>query len=150
MQQYGRDWRRLDEAIPGKTLVQIKNYFQNYKAKLGLDRLPLPAGAVPPGRRRSREPDSSGGPRNPLSSVAWPLRCGMSSCPTRSPDCKIRLGVHVGASAATSMVHTFELPNSEGRLELSPARLPMQGVATRPDQILTFSTYDGSVPAPVL
>ena len=60
-QQHGRDWRRLDEAIPGKTLVQIKNYFQNYKAKLGLDRLPLPAGAVPSMRRRSRDPDSSGG-----------------------------------------------------------------------------------------
>ena len=59
-QQHGRDWRRLDEAVPGKTLVQIKNYFQNYKAKLGLDRLALPAGAVAPRRRRSRERDSSG------------------------------------------------------------------------------------------
>ena len=56
MQSYGRDWARLDQAVPGKTLVQIKNYFQNYKAKLGLDRLPLPVGAVIPNvRRRQRE-----------------------------------------------------------------------------------------------
>jgi len=47
--------------VPGKTLVQIKNYFQNYKAKLGLDRLALPAGAVAPRRRRSREPEHSSG-----------------------------------------------------------------------------------------
>ena len=47
--------------MPGKTLVQIKNYFQNYKAKLGLDRLALPAGAVAPRRRRSREPEHSSG-----------------------------------------------------------------------------------------
>ena len=35
VQQYGRDWKRLQEAVPGKTMTQIKNYYQNYKVKVG-------------------------------------------------------------------------------------------------------------------
>ena len=54
-QIYGRDWGRLDQAIPGKTLVQIKNYFQNYKSKLGLDRLPPIVTTGVTGRRRQDE-----------------------------------------------------------------------------------------------
>ena len=32
----GRDWGRLQEAVPKKTMTQIKNYYQNYKLKVGL------------------------------------------------------------------------------------------------------------------
>eukprot|EP00899_Mesostigma_viride_P001404 jgi/Mesvir1/11264/Mv01065-RA.3 len=45
--RHGRDWKVLQEAIPGKSLNQIKNYFQNYKAKLGLTNLQALAAAGP-------------------------------------------------------------------------------------------------------
>ena len=35
VQACGRDWKRLQEAVPGKTMTQIKNYYQNYKVKVG-------------------------------------------------------------------------------------------------------------------
>ncbi len=31
---HGRSWARLAEAVPTKTLTQIKNYYQNYKVKV--------------------------------------------------------------------------------------------------------------------
>lgn len=34
MQIHGRDWKQLGRAVPNKTETQIKNYFQNYKAKV--------------------------------------------------------------------------------------------------------------------
>jgi hypothetical protein len=34
-QAHGRDWARLQESVPGKTLTQIKNFYQNYKVKVG-------------------------------------------------------------------------------------------------------------------
>lgn len=37
--QSGRNWERLQEAIPSKTMSQIKTYYQNYKGKLGLERI---------------------------------------------------------------------------------------------------------------
>jgi hypothetical protein len=43
LQEYGRDWKKLAELIPTKTEMQIKNFFQNYKVKLGL--------AQPPGAK---------------------------------------------------------------------------------------------------
>ena len=33
-QVHGRDWKRLQEAIPTKTMTQIKNRYQNYKVKV--------------------------------------------------------------------------------------------------------------------
>lgn len=35
VQEHGRDWKKLQAAVPGKTIVQIKNYYQNYKVKVG-------------------------------------------------------------------------------------------------------------------
>ncbi|KAK9839557.1 hypothetical protein WJX84_000819 [Apatococcus fuscideae] len=52
--EFGRDWVRLSEAIPDKTVIQIKNYYQNYKTKLGLDRIELPPTAIHPSSRRRR------------------------------------------------------------------------------------------------
>ena len=37
---HGRSWARLAEAVPTKTLTQIKNYYQNYKVKVRLRRAP--------------------------------------------------------------------------------------------------------------
>ena len=34
-QQFGRDWKKIADLIPNKTQSQVKNFFQNYKAKLG-------------------------------------------------------------------------------------------------------------------
>ena len=34
LQVFGRDWARLQEAVPKKTMTQIKNYYQNYKLKV--------------------------------------------------------------------------------------------------------------------
>ncbi|XP_024373743.1 uncharacterized protein [Physcomitrium patens] len=36
IRNYGKDWTRLHECLPTKSLTQIKTYFQNSKAKLGL------------------------------------------------------------------------------------------------------------------
>jgi hypothetical protein len=33
-QLHGRNWAKLSEAVPSKTLTQIKNYYQNYKVKV--------------------------------------------------------------------------------------------------------------------
>jgi hypothetical protein len=35
--QVGKNWHALASAIPGKTPSQIKNYYQNYKVRLGLN-----------------------------------------------------------------------------------------------------------------
>ncbi|OQS03903.1 hypothetical protein THRCLA_03815 [Thraustotheca clavata] len=35
-QVYGKDWSALTNSIPTKTAAQIKNYYQNYKNRLGL------------------------------------------------------------------------------------------------------------------
>jgi len=37
----GKDWRRMHELIPTKTVSQIKNYYQNYKIRYGLDKMAL-------------------------------------------------------------------------------------------------------------
>lgn len=44
-QRYGKVWSHLTEGIPSKTLAQIKTFYQNYKIKLGLDKMDLPANA---------------------------------------------------------------------------------------------------------
>ena len=49
--QHGRDWSLLSSRIPGKTLNQIKTFYQNYKQKLGFDKMELPAGAIGPRKR---------------------------------------------------------------------------------------------------
>ncbi|XP_024374727.1 uncharacterized protein [Physcomitrium patens] len=36
IRNHGKDWTRLHECLPTKSLTQIKTYFQNSKAKLGL------------------------------------------------------------------------------------------------------------------
>ncbi|XP_024390849.1 uncharacterized protein [Physcomitrium patens] len=36
IRNHGKDWTRLHECLPSKSLTQIKTYFQNSKAKLGL------------------------------------------------------------------------------------------------------------------
>ncbi len=33
-QVHGRKWAQLEAAVPTKTATQIKNYYQNYKAKV--------------------------------------------------------------------------------------------------------------------
>lgn len=66
VQTYGRDWQRLAEAVPGKTRTQIKNYYQNYKTKLGLDRIELPANAVQPQTRKRSKPEVDSPADTPL------------------------------------------------------------------------------------
>lgn len=36
IRNHGKDWTRLHDCLPAKSLTQIKTYFQNSKAKLGL------------------------------------------------------------------------------------------------------------------
>ncbi|KAK9819027.1 hypothetical protein WJX74_007162 [Apatococcus lobatus] len=65
--EYGRDWERLQKAIPNKKQIQIKNYYQNYKSKLGLERIELPPTAIHPAsrsRRRSNPQSASDAPRS--------------------------------------------------------------------------------------
>lgn len=66
-QRYGRDWERLQKAIPNKKQIQIKNYYQNYKSKLGLEAIELPPTAIHPAsrsRRRSTPQSASDAPRS--------------------------------------------------------------------------------------
>lgn len=44
---HGRSWARLAEAVPTKTLTQIKNYYQNYKVKVRLRLVPPGAICIP-------------------------------------------------------------------------------------------------------
>jgi hypothetical protein len=57
--QHGRDWSLLSSRIPGKTVNQIKTFYQNYKQKLGLDKMTLPEGAVQPRKRNRKRPAES-------------------------------------------------------------------------------------------
>lgn len=63
---HGRDWARLAEAVPTRTHAQLKNYFQNYREKLGLAAIARavegPKGSKPGkgSRRASASKKSSG------------------------------------------------------------------------------------------
>ena len=83
MQAYGRDWSRLHSAVPAKTLTQIKNYYQNYRTRLGLDKLALPPSAVQPGsRKRKGGGGGSGGEKG--GSVAWHVLFADHGCVHRA------------------------------------------------------------------
>ncbi|KAK9815578.1 hypothetical protein WJX72_006161 [[Myrmecia] bisecta] len=85
---YGRDWDRLQRAVPTKTITQIKNYYQNYKTKLGLDRMVLPPGAVGPGsRKRKIDSDSPAGgtPSATPPLQQQPSHSGSDTSPTATP-----------------------------------------------------------------
>ena len=43
---YGRDWAKMHEAVPSKTLTQVKNFYQNYKEKFVLSQSGAVAGGV--------------------------------------------------------------------------------------------------------
>jgi hypothetical protein len=49
----GKDWGRIAEAIPSKTNVQVRTFYQNNKQRLSLDRLEA-AGNFPAASRGSR------------------------------------------------------------------------------------------------
>lgn len=53
LQINGKDWNYLSEQIPTKTVAQIKNYYQNYRVKLGLEKL-LPENSLQKSRRGRR------------------------------------------------------------------------------------------------
>jgi hypothetical protein len=53
LQINGKDWNYLSQQIPTKTIAQIKNYYQNYRVKLGLEKL-LPESSLQKGRRGRR------------------------------------------------------------------------------------------------
>eukprot|EP00775_Hariotina_reticulata_P006146 gene6146-6383_t len=52
----GKDWGRIAEAIPSKTNVQVRTFYQNNKQRLSLDKLEAAANfpAAPRGRLRGR------------------------------------------------------------------------------------------------
>ncbi|BBM99462.1 protein MpRR-MYB1 [Marchantia polymorpha subsp. ruderalis] len=60
IRRHGKDWTLLDESLPGKSMTQIKTYFQNSKAKLGFLSTD---GLANPGTRgtcnRKRKPEES-------------------------------------------------------------------------------------------
>jgi len=66
--QHGRDWKLLSERIPGKTVNQIKTFYQNYKQKLGLDQIELPEGAIGPRKRNKKQPQGKP-PQTPAGSA---------------------------------------------------------------------------------
>jgi hypothetical protein len=42
---HGKDWNQLTALIPTKTAAQIRNYYQNYKNRLGLQAIAAAADA---------------------------------------------------------------------------------------------------------
>ena len=63
---------RLAAAVPSKTLTQIKNYYQNYKVKLGLDRIELPENAKQPVSRK-RTKSEAGSPASSSMNAPSPV-----------------------------------------------------------------------------
>lgn len=53
-QVHGRNWDILCQAIPTKTLSQIKTYFHNYKIRLGFDKMDVPPNTAQPTCRRGQ------------------------------------------------------------------------------------------------
>jgi len=56
---YGKNWKKIAMEIPTKSQNQIRNYFQNYKVKLGLDQIEPqfpPESDEGPGKKRGRKP----------------------------------------------------------------------------------------------
>ena len=51
--EHGRDWAQMQAAVPTKTMTQIRNFYQNYKAK-HFDIIQLPPSAVLPGSRKRK------------------------------------------------------------------------------------------------
>lgn len=70
IRKHGKDWTRLHDCLPAKSLTQIKTYFQNSKAKLGLL---TPDGLNNPGGRgtgsRKRKADDSDTSSNNVGSL---------------------------------------------------------------------------------
>jgi hypothetical protein len=51
---HGLDYSALARAIPSKAVSQIRTFYQNYKIKLGLDKIALPPTAIKPGTRKRK------------------------------------------------------------------------------------------------
>ena len=62
---YGRNFDLMYGAVPTKTPTQIRNFYQNYRAKV-FDPIPLPVGAALPQGRRKRAAAAAGGGGNVL------------------------------------------------------------------------------------
>ncbi|KAH8957836.1 hypothetical protein BDL97_07G111900 [Sphagnum fallax] len=74
IRKHGKDWTRLHECLPAKSLTQIKTYFQNSKAKLGL--VPSDGAVNSAGRgigSRKRKADDSDTSSNNVGSVVAPI-----------------------------------------------------------------------------
>ena len=65
---HGVNWDILAKEIPSKEKTQIKNYYQNYKQRLELDQIELPASAKHPKASRVK------GPSDPSSRASTPSR----------------------------------------------------------------------------
>lgn len=62
---HGRDWKKIAELIPTKTQSQVKNFFQNYKVKLGLAPQPEPRNKKKSEDKEDDEVDLSAPPITP-------------------------------------------------------------------------------------
>lgn len=63
--EHGRDWKKIAELIPTKTQSQVKNFFQNYKVKLGLAPPPEPRNKKKSEEKEEEELDLSAPPITP-------------------------------------------------------------------------------------
>lgn len=63
-QAHGRNWEKLCAAVPTKTRTQIKNYYQNYKSKLGLEHMLRPS-SLPAASQQQSLPDDASSPGFP-------------------------------------------------------------------------------------
>ncbi|CAK9276664.1 unnamed protein product [Sphagnum jensenii] len=89
IRKHGKDWTRLHECLPAKSLTQIKTYFQNSKAKLGL--VPSDGAVNSAGRgigSRKRKADDSDTSSNNVGSVVAPINQHKAG-PLLPPDVEI-------------------------------------------------------------
>ncbi|OQR83536.1 hypothetical protein ACHHYP_14589 [Achlya hypogyna] len=101
---YGKDWSALTNSIPTKTAAQIKNYYQNYKNRLGLQDILK--------KRTERITSTGSGPNTPQSGPS-----------TMQPASPAALGSPSGGAPAS---FTFASMQSQGAPPSQQAEYPYQ------------------------
>uniref|UniRef100_A0A7I4ACZ6 Uncharacterized protein n=1 Tax=Physcomitrium patens TaxID=3218 RepID=A0A7I4ACZ6_PHYPA len=123
IRNHGKDWTRLHECLPSKSLTQIKTYFQNSKAKLGLlnaEGVNVPGGRVAGSRKRKvdeaengsnnvsclssgNELKGGGVSASDMDGVCQNVKAAVGGVPSMNPS----MGMGSGPSGLESMLYPF-------------------------------------------
>lgn len=117
LQMHGKDWSTLTDSIPTKTAAQIKNYYQNYKNRLGLQEIL---------KRRIEHTSGSSVAGGPVSSASMPSN-------SMSPSDELQPAVLTHMSLPTSS--SMDMSGHEGSSFHGPHAVPasMQNLISSAD-----------------